>query len=55
MNVLELKHSRSLVGVSQMDRVKNEQVHKRCGTERELESRVDERVPSWFGHVERME
>ena len=38
-----------------MDRVRNEQVHRRAGIERELASRADQRVLRWFGHVERME
>ena len=46
---------RSLVRVSQMDRVRNEEVRKRAGIERELASRVDQRVMRWFGHVERMD
>ena len=55
MNVPEIKCLRSLVGVSQMDRVRNEEVHRRCGIERELVSRADQRVLRWFGHVERMD
>ena len=44
MNVLEMKCLRSLVGVSQMDRVRNEEVRSRAGIERELTSRADQRV-----------
>ena len=51
---LEMKCLRSLVGVSLMDNVRNEEVRKRAGIERELESRADQRVLRWFGHVERM-
>ena len=40
MNVLEMKCLRSLVGVSRMDRVRNEEVRKRAGIERELASRA---------------
>ena len=46
---------RSLVGVSRMDRVRNEEVRRRAGIERELTSRADQRVLRWFGHVERMD
>ena len=35
-NVLEMKRLRSLVGVSGMDRVRNEEVRKRAGIEREF-------------------
>ena len=33
VNVLEMKCLRSLVGVSRMDRVRNEEVHRRAGIE----------------------
>ena len=46
---------RSLVGVSGMDRIRNEEVHWRAGIESELESRADQRVLRWFRHVERMD
>ena len=35
VNVLEMKCLRSLVGVSRMDRVRNEEVRRRAGIERE--------------------
>ena len=54
MNVLEMKCLRSLVGVSRMDRVRNEEVRRRGGIERELVSRADQRVLRWFGHAESM-
>ena len=38
-----------------MDRVRNEEVHRRAGIERELVSRADQRVLRWFGYVERMD
>ena len=37
-----------------MDRVRNKEVRRRAGIERELASRVDQRVLKWFGHVERI-
>ena len=36
-----------------MDRIRNEEVHRRAGIERELASRAD-KVLRWFGHVERI-
>ena len=45
----------SLVGVSRLDRVRNEEVRRRAGIERELASRADQRVLRWFGYVERMD
>ena len=44
VNVLEMKCLRSLVGVSRMDRVRNEEVRRRAGIERESASRADQRV-----------
>ena len=55
VNVLEMKCLISLVGVSRMDRVRNEEVRWRAGIERELASRADQRVLRWFGHVERLD
>ena len=45
----------SLVGVSRMDGVQNEEVRRRAGIERELASRADQRVLRWFRHAERMD
>ena len=42
VNVLEMKCLRSLDGVSRMDRVRNEEVRRRAGIERELASRADQ-------------
>ena len=55
VNVLEMKCLRSFFGVSRMNRVRNEEVRRRAGIERELASREDQRVLRWFGHVERMD
>ena len=55
VNDLEMKSLRSLVGVSRMDRVSNEEVRRRAGIERELASRADQRVLRWFVHVERLD
>ena len=52
VNVLEMKFLRSLVGVSRMDRVRNEEVRRRAGIGRELASRVDRRILRLFGHME---
>ena len=53
MNVLQMKYLRNLVGVSRIDRVRNEEVHRRAGIEKELASRADQRVLRYFGHVEK--
>ena len=50
-NILMLKIKKG----SRMDRVRNEEVRRRAGRERELSSRADQRVLRWFGPVERMD
>ena len=55
VNVFEMQSLRSLVLVSRMDRVRNEEVRRTAGIERELTSRADQRVLRWAGHVERMD
>ena len=55
VNVLEMKCFRSLVGVSRMDRVRNEEMRRRARIERDLTSRADQRVLRWFEHVERID
>ena len=47
VNVLEMKCLKSLVGMSRMDRVRNEEVRRRTGIERELASRADQGVLRW--------
>ena len=44
VNVLEMKCLKNLVGVSRLDRVRNEVVLRRAGIERKLASRADQRV-----------
>ena len=53
--VLEIKCLRSLVRVSRMNKVRNEEVRRRAGIEKDLASIADQRVLRWFGHVERMD
>ena len=52
VNVREMKCLRSLVGVSRLDRVRNEEVRRRAGIEMGLASRGDRRVLRRFGRVE---
>ena len=37
-----------------MDRVRNEEVRRIAGIERELTSRADQRILRWFGQMEKM-
>ena len=52
---LEMNCLKNLVGVSRMDRVRNEEVRRKAGIERNLACRADQRVLRSFGHVERMD
>ena len=54
VNVREMKCLRSLVRFSLLDKVSNGEVRRRAGIERELASRVDQRVFRLFRHVERI-
>ena len=49
VNVLWMKSLRSLFGGSRMDRVKNQEVRRRAGIERELASRADKSVEMVWG------
>ena len=53
VNDPEMKCLRSLVGVSRMDIVRNEEVRRRAGIESELEG--SESIEMVIGHVERMD
>ena len=55
VNILEMKCLKSFIGVSRVDRVRNEDVRRRARIERELVSRVNQSVLRLFGHVERMD
>ena len=55
VNALDTKCLRSLVEVSRLDRVRNEEVRGRAGIEMELASRADQKVLRWVWHGERMD
>ena len=55
VNILEMKCLRSLEEVSRLNRVKNKEVRKRGGIERELGSMADQSELRWFGHVKRID
>ena len=54
LNVMEMNCLRNMCGVSRREHVTNEEVRRRVGLDRTLADRADEKVLSWFGHVERM-
>ena len=54
LNVMEMNCLRNMCGVFRRERVTNEEVRQRVEVDITLEDRTDERVLSWFEHVERM-
>jgi hypothetical protein len=54
MGVMEMKCMRAMSGVSIMDRVRYEEVRRRCGNEQSIGEQMDRNVLRWYGHVERM-
>ncbi len=54
LDVFELRCLRSMVGVTRMERVRNEDVRQRTEVVRKLSERVDQRVLSWNGHMVRV-
>jgi len=54
LEVFEMKCLRRICGVNRMDRVRNEEIKRRCGVKRGVLERADERMLKWFGHMERM-
>ena len=51
MDVAEMLCLRSMCGVTRRDRVKNEEIRRRCGLQRSLSERGEAAVLRWFGHV----
>ena len=54
LDVMEMMCLRSMCGVTRRDRVENVEVRRRVGVDRSMAVRAEERVLSWFGHMERM-
>ncbi len=52
LNVIEMRCLRSMCGVTQMDRVRNDEVRRRSGVVRELAECAEQGVLQWFGYVD---
>ena len=46
---------RGLLGIRRMDRVLNGRIRDLCGVTKGVDENIDEGVPRWLGHVERIE
>lgn len=55
LNVFEMRCLRSMLGVTRMDRIRNEDIRERVGIRSELAGRADQCALRWFGHMERMD
>ncbi len=54
LDVFEMRCLKSMVGITRMDRVRNEKMRRREEIMRKMSERVDQSVLSWYGHVVRM-
>ena len=45
---------RRIIGVSRLQKIRNDDIRKRLGQEISLNQRIQERQLKWFGHVSRM-
>ena len=55
LDVVEMRCLRSMCGVTQRDRIRNETIRIRTGVTRGLSGRADQSVLRWYGHIEKME
>jgi hypothetical protein len=44
-----------MIGVTLRDRIRKEEIRRRCGVDKTLSVSGEESVWRWFGHIERME
>ena len=54
-NIVEMICLKSLVGVTLIDRVWNEDLRKCAGGEKQLTGRVDHKLLRWFRHMVRVD
>ena len=55
MDVAEMSCLRSMCRMIRRDRVRDEQIRRRCGLQRSLSERGEAAALRWVGHIERME
>ncbi len=55
LDVFEMTRLRGILGLSRMDRVRNEDVRRTAELERKLSEKVDQRLLRWYGHMIRMD
>ncbi len=55
LDVFEMTRLRGILGLSRMDRVRNEDARRTVELERKLSEKVDQRLLRWYGHMIRMD
>ena len=54
MNAVEMRSTKGVgyaKSVDQLDRIRNEEIHRMAGTSEDVTVRMKKNVLSWFGHV----
>ena len=54
VDAAEMSCLRNMYGVTKRDRVRNEEIRRKCGLQRNLNERWKAADLRWFGHIERM-
>jgi hypothetical protein len=49
-----MDYLRGMCGVKRIDRVRNDEVRRRCGVSRSVITELDRAQLRWYGHIERM-
>ena len=55
VRAVQMDNLRGLLSIRRMDRVPNARIKELCGVTKGVDERIDEVVPRWFVHVEKME
>ena len=55
LNATEMRYLRTSLGLRLLDRVRNEEIRRRMGRERNIIEEIEEGQQRWYGHVRRME
>ena len=55
VTVFEIKCFKSMVGVTRINRIRNEEIQQKTGVTVDLGGRIDRKVLRWFVHMERID
>ena len=55
IEAVEMNCLRNICGLRRIDRVRNEEIRRRCRKKASVGERMDQSVLRWFGHIERMD